>query len=37
MKLVPQTSPYIRKNVSVARMMGDVIIALMPITLFAMI
>ena len=37
MKLVPQTSPYIRKNVSVARMMGDVIIALIPITLFAMI
>ena len=37
MKLVPQTSPYIRKNVSVARMMGDVIIALLPITLFAMI
>ena len=37
MKLVPQTSPYIRKNVSVARMMGDVIVALIPITLFAMI
>ena len=37
MKLVPQTSPYIRKNVSVARMMTDVIIALMPVTIFAMI
>ena len=37
MKLVPQTSPYIRKNVSVKRMMLDVIIALMPVTLFAMI
>ena len=37
MKLVPQTSPYIRKNVSVARMMGDVIVALIPITLLAMI
>ena len=37
MKLVPQTSPYIRKNVSVKRMMIDVIIALMPVTLFAMI
>lgn len=37
MKLVPQSSPYIRKNVSVARMMGDVIIALLPITFFAMI
>ncbi len=37
MKLVPQSSPYIRKNVSVARMMTDVIIALMPVTIFAMI
>lgn len=37
MKLVPQSSPYIRKNVSVARMMTDVIIALMPVTVFAMI
>lgn len=37
MKLVPQSSPYIRKNVSVKRMMIDVIIALMPITLFAII
>lgn len=37
MRLVPQTAPYIRKNVSVKRMMMDVIIALMPVTLFAMI
>ena len=37
MKLIPQSSPYIRKNVSVARMMTDVIIALMPVTVFAMI
>ena len=37
MKLVPQTSPYIRKNVSVKRMMLDVIIALLPISIFAMI
>ncbi len=37
MKLVPQTAPYIRKNVSVKRMMLDVIIALAPVTLFAMI
>jgi len=37
MKLVPQTSPYIRKDVSVKRMMMDVIIALLPITVFAMI
>ena len=35
MRLVPQSSPYIRKNVSVKRMMLDVIIALMPVTLFA--
>lgn len=32
-----ETSPYIRKNVSVKRMMLDVIIALIPILLFAMI
>lgn len=32
-----ETSPFIRKNVSVKRMMLDVIIALIPITLFAMI
>ena len=37
MRLVPQSAPYIRKNVSVKRMMLDVIIALMPVTLFAMI
>lgn len=37
MKLVPQTAPYIRKNVSVKRMMLDVIIALSPVTLFAVI
>ena len=37
MKLVPQTAPYIRKNVSVKRMMLDVIIALLPVTLFAVI
>ena len=37
MKLIPASSPYIRKNVSVARMMLDVIIALMPVTIFAMI
>ena len=32
-----ETSPYIRKKVSVKRMMLDVIIALIPILLFAMI
>lgn len=37
MKLVPQSSPYIRKPVSVKRMMVDVIIALLPVTLFAML
>ena len=37
MKLVLQTAPYIRKKVSVKRMMLDVIVALMPVTLFAMI
>ena len=37
MKLVPQTAPYIRKSVSVKRMMLDVIIALLPVTLFAVI
>lgn len=37
MKLVPQSAPYIRKNVSVKRMMLDVIIALMPVTIFAII
>lgn len=37
MRLVPQTAPYIRKNVSVSRMMLDVLVALFPVTLFAMI
>ena len=37
MKLIPQSAPFIRKNVSVKRMMLDVIIALMPVTLFACI
>ncbi len=37
MRLVPQSAPYIRKNVSVKRMMLDVIIALMPVTAFAVI
>ncbi|MDE5565457.1 MAG: RnfABCDGE type electron transport complex subunit D [Anaeroplasmataceae bacterium] len=35
MKLVPQSAPYIRKPVSVKRMMIDVIIALIPVVLFA--
>ena len=37
MKLVPQSAPYIRKDVSVKRMMLDVLVALFPVTLFAMI
>ena len=37
MKLSFKTSPYIRKNVSVSRMMMDVIIALLPVTIFAII
>ncbi len=37
MKLIPQTSPYLRKPVSVARMMLDVLIALLPVTIFAII
>lgn len=37
MKLLFKTSPYIRKNVSVSRMMMDVIIALLPVTIFAII
>lgn len=37
MKLIPQSAPYIRKPVSVARMMMDVIIALLPVTIFAII
>ena len=37
MKLVPQSAPYIRKPVSVRRMMIDVLIALVPVVLFACI
>lgn len=37
MRLVPQSAPYIRKPVSVSRMMLDVIIALLPVTVFAMV
>ncbi len=37
MKLVAKTAPYIRKPVSVKRMMIDVIIALLPLVLFACI
>lgn len=37
MKLIAQTAPYIRKPVSVKRMMLDVLIALMPVFLFACI
>lgn len=37
MKLVAQSAPYIRKPVSVRRMMIDVIIALVPVLLFACI
>lgn len=35
MQAVKQTSPYIRKNVSTKRMMTDVLIALLPVTIFA--
>lgn len=35
MKFIRETSPYIRKNVSVKRMMIDVLIALTPIVIFA--
>ena len=35
MRLIPQSAPYIRKNVSVRRMMVDVLIALVPVLLFA--
>ena len=35
MKLVAQSAPYIRKPVSVARMMIDVLIAIIPVLLFA--
>ena len=37
MKLVAQSAPYIRKPVSVKRMMLDVLIALIPVLLFACI
>ncbi|MDE7264162.1 MAG: RnfABCDGE type electron transport complex subunit D [Anaeroplasmataceae bacterium] len=37
MKLVAQSAPYIRKPVSVRRMMLDVLIALLPVVLFACI
>ncbi len=37
MKLVAQSAPYIRKPVSVKRMMMDVLIALVPVLLFACI
>ncbi len=37
MKLVAQTAPFIRKPVSVRRMMVDVLIALLPVVLFACI
>ena len=37
MKLVRETSPYIRKKVSVSRMMIDVLIALVPVVAFAII
>jgi electron transport complex protein RnfD len=35
MQTVKQTSPYIRKAVSTKRMMTDVLIALLPVTAFA--
>lgn len=37
MKLIAATAPYIRKPVDVKRMMMDVIVALFPVSLFAMI
>ena len=37
MKLIPFQSPYIRKHVSVARMMTDVLIALFPILVLSII
>ena len=37
MKLIPFQSPYIRKHVSVARMMTDVLIALFPILVFSIV
>ena len=37
MKIIKQTSPYIHKKVSVERMMFDVMIALWPLAIFAVI
>ena len=37
MKLIKETSPYIRRKSSVARMMGDVLIALAPVSIFSMV
>ena len=37
MKLIRETSPYIRKKANVARMMIDVLIALLPVVVFAII
>ena len=37
MKIIKETSPYIRRKSSVARMMGDVLIALAPVSIFSMI
>lgn len=37
MKLVRETSPYIRRKANVARMMLDVLIALLPVVVFAII
>ena len=37
MKLIRETSPYIRKKANVSRMMLDVLIALLPVLVFAII
>ena len=37
MKLIRETSPYIRRKANVARMMIDVLIALLPIVIFTFI
>lgn len=37
MKLIKETSPYIRRKSSVARMMTDVLIALAPVTIFSIV
>ena len=37
MKLIRETSPYIRRKANVARMMIDVLIALLPVVVFAII